>query len=105
MTEGKWHRETDDNYCREIMRFAQYRLIDGACGIQWVIQKPDGKTKSGAQRWTGRRYARTRDTIIRLCSEFGGPLTEEQLAILQQLPERHPRWSDQPTCACGGRSK
>lgn len=96
MTGGKSHRETDDDYCREIVRFAQYRLIDGRCGIQWVIQEPDGETKSGAQRWIGRSYTRTRDTIIRLCWEFGGDLSPEVQAVLDQLPEQHPRWGDQP---------
>jgi hypothetical protein len=96
MTGDKSHREIDDDYCREIARFGEYRLIDGACGIQWVIQKQDGKTKSGGQRWTGRSYARRRETIIRLCREFGGLLNPEVQAILEELPDRHPRWGVMP---------
>lgn len=96
MTGDKSHREIDDDYCREIVRFGEYRLIDGACGIQWVVQKRDGKTKAGGPRWTGRSYARRRETIIRLCREFGGLLNAEVLAILEELPDRHPRWGVLP---------
>lgn len=36
MSAGTSHRESDDDYKREIVRFEPgFRIIDGSCGIQW----------------------------------------------------------------------
>lgn len=87
------HRESDDNYARVIVRFEpRHRIIDGSCGIQWVIQRRDGFKKSGEPRWTGYRYCRTREALIRLYRSFCEAEDPEVLARLQELPERHPRW-------------
>lgn len=93
MTSGTSNRESDDDYKRVIVRFEpNFRIIDGSCGIQWVFQKRDGRRKSGAPRWTGRSYCRTRETLIRLYREFCDVVDPDVLAILEQMPERHPRW-------------
>lgn len=93
MSAGTSHRESDDDYKREIVRFEPgFRIIDGSCGIQWVIQKRDGVRKSGAPRWTGVRYCRTRATLLWLYRSFCEAEDPTIIAILEQLPERHPRW-------------
>lgn len=86
------NRESDVNYCRVIATFGNYRLIDGSCGIQWVIQKRDGHRRSGAPRWTGRSYARRREAITRLYRSFCELEDTQVLAVLEQLPDWHPRW-------------
>jgi len=93
MSGGTSHRESDDDYKRVIARFEPgYRIIDGSCGIQWVIQRQDGRRKDGTPRWTGRSYCRTRVTLLRLYREFCDVVEPEVVAVLEQLPERHPRW-------------
>lgn len=93
MTTGTSNRESDDDYKRVIARFEpNFRIIDGSCGIQWVFQKADGRRKSGERRWTGRSYCRTRETLIRLYREFCDVVDPKVLAILESMPERHPRW-------------
>jgi hypothetical protein len=93
MTSGTSNRESDDDYKRVIARFdPNFRIVDGSCGILWVFQKRDGRRKSGKPRWTGRSYCRTRETLIRLYLEFCAFVDPEVVAILEQMPERHPRW-------------
>jgi hypothetical protein len=92
MTGNPSNRESDDNYCRVIVAFANYRLIDGSCGIQWVIQKRDGNRKDGALRWTGHSYTRRRETVLRLYRELCAVADPNVLGILESLPDWHPRW-------------
>jgi hypothetical protein len=98
MTGDKSHRENADDYRRVIAVFDhQYRLIDGACGLQWVLQKRDGKTRSGTARWTGVRYLRTRNAVLGLSRSLCAPLDSETWQLLEQLPERHPKWGKRKT--------
>lgn len=98
MPYGKSHREGADDYCRVIAVFnCQYRLIDGACGLQWVLQKHDGKTRSGATRWTGVRYLRTRNAVFGLYRSLCALCDGETWQLLEQLPERHPKWGKRKT--------
>ena len=98
MPYGKSHRESADDYCRVIAVFDhRYRLIDGACGLQWVLQKRDGKTRSGTARWTGVRYLRTRNAVFGLYRSLCAPCDGETWQLLEQLPERHPKWGKRKT--------
>jgi hypothetical protein len=98
MTGGKSHRESADDYCRVIAVFDhQYRLIDGACGLQWVLQKHDGRARSGAARWTGVRYLRTRTAVIALYRRLCAPGDDAIRQLLERLPDRHSRWGAKPT--------
>lgn len=92
MTGGTSNRECSYNYRRVIADFGRYRLIDGSCGITWVIQRRDGHSKDGTPRWTGRSYPRSREKVIYLCRSFCGDIAPEVMALLEQLPDRHPCW-------------
>jgi len=98
MTDGKSRRESDDNYDRVIAVLdRQYRLIDGACGLQWVLQRRDGSLRCGAARWTGVRYLRTRNAVIALYRRLCAPEDDATWQLLEQLPDRHSRWGAEPT--------
>jgi hypothetical protein len=98
ITDGKSRREIEDSYGSVIAVFnQQYRLIDGACGLQWVLQKHDGKARSGAARWTGVRYLRTRTAVIALYRRLCAPGDDAIRQLLERLPDRHSRWGAKPT--------
>ena len=98
MPYGKSHRESADDYCRIIAVLdRQYRLIDGACGLQWVLQRRDGNLRCGAARWTGVRYLRTRNAVIALYRRLCAPEDDATWQLLEQLPDRHSRGGAEPT--------
>lgn len=92
MTENASTRESDDNYKRVIVTFGKYRLIDGSCGIEWVIKVRDGSRRDGTPRWTGRSYARRREATMRLYRTFCVVPDRCALALVEQLPDWHRRW-------------
>lgn len=92
MTPATTMREIDDNYVRVIVVFGSHRLIDGACGITWIIQQRDGVRKDGTLRWTGRSYPRRRETVLRLYRTLCDVPDATVVSVLVLLPERHPRW-------------
>ncbi len=82
------HRESADNYCAEVIRSCRWRIIEGNCGIQWVIQYQARAGGPDTARWEGRHYFRTRETAIRLWRRFTG---EDGAILAAILPERFPR--------------
>lgn len=86
------HREDHDNYRAVIVNVGvDYRVIDGANGAQWVLQlREDGSGGANSRPWTGIGYATTRDHLIAMCRSVCGALGPRAVAILQDLPRRHP---------------
>ena len=58
------HRETDDDYDRVIIRFGEWRVIEDADAIQWIVQRREAK---GRRRWLSEKYCTSRDGLIRRC--------------------------------------
>ena len=79
------HRESSDHYHREVIRSGRWRIIEGACGLQWALQRQARGGGPDTARWEGKHYCRTRDALVRLWRQFTG----EDGALLETLlPER-----------------
>ena len=81
-------REASDTNTSEIYRLDDWRVIECAAGIQWVLQ---ARTRAGGPagaRWEGRHFTRRRGTILRL---WRGLIGDEGTALLALLPERFDR--------------
>jgi len=84
------NHESDDNYAKVLATFdPNCRIIDGKCGLQWIIQKQDGQ-RAGRPRWTGWHYLRRRERLIDLYRQFCIVEDPDVLEILEQLAEIHP---------------
>lgn len=81
-------RESADNYSANVVRSGRWRIIEGRCGIQWVLQYQARLGAPDTVRWEGRHYFSTRPAAIRLWRQFTG---EEGAALAAVLPERFPR--------------
>lgn len=87
---GSSNRESDDDYSKVLATFdPNCRIIDGKCGLQWIIQKRDGQ-RAGRTRWTGWHYLKRRERLIDLYRQFCYVVDPNVLVVLQQLPEIHP---------------
>lgn len=87
---GASHRESDNDYAKVLANFdPNCRIIDGKCGLQWIIQKRDGQ-RAGRTRWTGWHYLKRRERLIELYRQFCDVVDPNVLVVLQQLPEIHP---------------
>lgn len=58
------HRESDDDYDQIVTRINdRWRVIVCRDGLQWILQKREGK-RGGKARWTGVSYSTTRKALI-----------------------------------------
>jgi hypothetical protein len=81
-------RESSDHYRGELCRLGRWRAIEGACGIQWVLQRHASVTGANGGRWEGRHYCQTREALIRLWTKLTG---ENAPIVLALQPERFGR--------------
>lgn len=81
-------REASGNYLAVVVRSGRWRIIEGRCGIQWVLQYQARLGAPDTARWEGRHYVRTRRTAIRLWRQFSG---QDGTALATMLPERFRR--------------
>ncbi|MCT8330909.1 hypothetical protein [Albidovulum sediminis] len=79
------HRESSDTYCAEIIRSGRWRIIEGSCGIQWVLQYQARCGGPDTARWEGKHFCRTRDALVRLWHQFTG---QDGALVEALLPER-----------------
>lgn len=82
------HKERDDDYYRVITKINdRWRVIVCRDGIQWILQKQDGK-RGGKARWTGVSYCTTRSALIRVTAGKCGNLKSGSMDCLNALPEK-----------------
>ncbi|WP_263735898.1 hypothetical protein [Defluviimonas sp. WL0002] len=82
------HRESSDTYCAEIIRSGRWRIIEGNCGIQWVLQHQARCGGPDTARWEGRHYCQTRDALVRLWCHLAG---QDGALLEAMLPDRFPK--------------
>lgn len=81
------HRESADDYGGIIAVLnARWRVIECRDGIQWILQQRDGE-RHGRTRWTGRKYFRARNELVRACRASVGEIDAPALATLDSLPD------------------
>ena len=81
-------REEADSYPHIIARLNDnWRVIDGNCGIQWILQRCSGK-RDGSPRWEGSAFCRTRDGLLSNIMERCGEVDEAGLRTVERLPGR-----------------
>lgn len=78
-------RESADGYSANVAQSGRWRIIEGNCGIQWVLQYQARVGAADKARWEGRHYFRTRLAAIRLWRQFTG---EDGTVLAAMLPER-----------------
>jgi hypothetical protein len=82
-------RETSDNYCREIFRHGNHRIILCKDGIQWIIQRHKvSKSTRAGQRWKAIAYPCTKNTLTRLWASNTGDLCPDTLGGLPEYANR-----------------
>ena len=80
------HHETSDIYVGLIAHLnTRWRVVTCRDSFQWILQKRDAQ-RSGRPRWTGVRYFRTRDALMRASRTLCGRIDPNALAILAALP-------------------
>jgi hypothetical protein len=62
-----------------------WRVIDSKLGIQWILQRRQGKSHS----WRGNAYCRTREGLLSNIAERCGDADEAGLRVVERLPARH----------------
>jgi hypothetical protein len=78
-------RETSDNYCREIFRAENHRIILCKDYIQWIIQRRKvSKSTRVGQRWKALAYTCTKKALNRRWAHLTGDLCPD---ILGRLPD------------------
>ena len=81
------HRERDDNYQRMVVALnPTWRVIECKDGIQWIVQRRNG-TRHGQPQWEGRKYCRSRGSLIHACRAAAGEVDPIAMAVLAQLPD------------------
>ena len=82
------HHETAEGYLGVIARLDdRHRVIVCKDQVQWIIQVRRGERR-GQPRWTGVRYAQTREALIAAGHALCSPLPGDCLAKLSALPSR-----------------
>lgn len=69
----------------------RWRVTDDP--LQWILRTPQGKTRSGAPKYRGQRFHRSRRSLIQSIAELCGPVDPNALAQVEALPEKHPSCS------------
>jgi len=78
-------RESSDDFRGEIIRSGRWRVIEGACQWQWVLQRLARAGSPDGGRWEGKHYCRTRNALLRLWTASTG---EDGALLVALLPER-----------------
>lgn len=82
------HQETADDYVGVLVRLnPNWRVVNGACELQWIVQRKRGERR-GRARWIGVHYCRTRSALMRLCHVECGDFDPQTEALFAALPER-----------------
>ena len=82
------HHETADDYVGLVAQLSdRWRVITCRDHLQWILQKRDAQ-RSGRPRWTGVRYFRTREALIRACRTLCESIDPGTMTTLLALPER-----------------
>lgn len=82
-------KETDDDY-RDVVTLLnpEWRVIVCRDGIQWIVQQRDKATKTlVTPRWRGRKYHRSRDTLLAALARLKIEVMPEAMAMLIALPD------------------
>jgi hypothetical protein len=83
---AKTHDETSDTYVGLVAQLnPHWRVVTCRDAIQWILQKRDAQ-RSGRPRWTGTRYFRSRDALLRVSRTLCGRIDPCAMAILAALP-------------------
>ena len=80
--------EADDYHAVVAQLSDQWRIIVGAAGLQWILQRGYLAKNHGGMRWRSRSFCRTSEALIRVSREHAGDLRPAAAAILAALPER-----------------
>src|SRR6476646_3338787 len=75
--------ESDNQYSPVAVLNGNWRVIECAAGIQWILQR-----RHGPSRWDGRSFCRTKEALIRCCHEHAGAIDATAAATLTALPGR-----------------
>ncbi|HUF44489.1 MAG TPA: hypothetical protein VMN43_04030 [Aestuariivirgaceae bacterium] len=79
--------ETDDDYPLVVARLnARWRVIDGKCGLQWIVQH---RSAGISAHWRSSAYCRTLDGLMSNIRERCGDVEEAGWRAVERLPERH----------------
>ena len=78
-------RESSDGYRGEIIRSGRWRVIEGTCRRQWVLQRLTRAWSPDGGRWEGEHYCQTREALLRLWTASTG---EDGALLVALLPER-----------------
>ena len=82
------HRERDHDYYRVITEINDcLRVIICCDGIQWILQKREGK-RDVKPRWTGVSYCTTRSALIRVTLGKCRNFKSGAMDCLNALPEK-----------------
>lgn len=85
---GSRHHETADIYVGQIAQLGdRWRVINCRDHLQWILQRRDAQ-RSGQPRWTGVRYFRSREALVRACRTLCERIDPGGMAMLLTLPER-----------------
>ena len=77
------HRESSDNYHREIYRDGKFRIILCKDGIQWIAQRHKAAGKRAGGRWHSFGYYATKKGLMGLWTRSGAPVPPE----IERLPK------------------
>lgn len=82
-------RESSDHYSRIVAQIHErWRVIEGACGIQWILQYRQGG--QGDNRWQGKSFWQTKGGL-ELGLKMKKRLDGRARSMLDKLPDRFPR--------------
>lgn len=60
---------------------------------QWILQRKEARARARSDGWVGNAYCTTRTALARNISERCGDVDPAAMAVIEALPERHPRVS------------
>ena len=90
----KTDREENDDYPRVVVVLNhRWRVIEGSCGIQWVLQYRNGRRRD-RPIWRSRRFCRTLSGLLASIRELCGVVDAAALKCLAALPARFPEVAD-----------
>lgn len=85
------HRETADDYRREVWREGRYRIAECRDGIQWLFQRQRPGFSGGGAAWDTLGYCTTQNGLMQLHrAHIGG-----EAAAIAAFPETFRRRREQ----------
>ena len=70
------HRESAENYRRELCRHGDFRVAECRDGIQWFLQRRRGRISAGGAAWDSFAYCATQKALSRLYQKHTGVTSE-----------------------------